>query len=281
MSNSSYSVLADEDLGLDDLYEDSGGQKKTEAPITHTNEDTEGIVELLSAVIREHEKEKDMKEMDDDNFQLPDSNDGSDPDKFSKEEEPQLFQQNIALIRSVMKRYITHSSDCEDSLDQMVESAAYFGFLKAVRSYRKSYAITGCKFSTWATTCMNNQIISDLKGHRRKNWRQSSLEDKVVKKGSSQDDISLKDTLVAPSNIEQEAYKSIVIDYLYIALGMLEPMDRDVITKLYGIGGDCKTQKEIGDIYHISQSAISTMKVRILGRLRAILMSRFGVTSAS
>ncbi len=281
MSDSSYIVLTDEDLGLDDLYDDSGGAEVPETP-EHPEDDTNGLVDLLTAVIREHENEKHLEEMSDDNFQLPDSNDGSDPDKFSREEEPVLFKENGGLIRAVMSRYITHGSDYEDSIDQMVESAAYFGFLKAVRSYHKSYAITGCKFSTWATTCMNNQIISDLKGHRRKSWKQTSLGDKVKnKKSDSADDICIQDTLVASSNIEQEAYQSIVIDYLYIALDMLEPIERDVITKLYGIGGICKTQKELGDIYHMSQSAISSMRIKILARLRVILMSRFGITSAS
>lgn len=276
-----YKVLTDEDLGLNDLYEETHSASSSSEP-KHNEEDTEGLVELLTAVIQEHKDEKINEEMKDDNFALPDSNDGSDPDRFTKEDEPRLFTENKGLIDFAINKFVVRDANAEDALEQIVESAAYFGFLKGVRSYRKSYEHSGCKFSTWVTTCMNNQIISDLKANRIKTWRQDSIDEKATQKGNKVDkDITIGDTLTDKTNVETQVYQSIVIDYLYIALDMLIPMERDVITKLYGIGGSAMTQKELGDVYHISQSAISTMKDKILGRLRAILMSQFGITSAT
>ena len=53
------------------------------------------------------------------------------------------------------------------------------------------------------------------------------------------------------------------------AVAELDPRERDLIELRYGLrGGEEMTQKEVADLLGISQSYISRLEKRILGRLR-------------
>ena len=57
----------------------------------------------------------------------------------------------------------------------------------------------------------------------------------------------------------------------------LEPRDRDIMILRYGLlGQEEKTQKEVADMLGISQSYISRLEKKIIGKMKKEIMSKTG-----
>ena len=82
------------------------------------------------------------------------------------------------------------------------------------------------------------------------------------------DVLSSEDDLVS-RDIEDESD----METLYAALSKLSPRERKIMDLRFGFsGGEELTQKEVADMLGISQSYISRLEKRIIGRLRKELV---------
>lgn len=159
---------------------------------------------------------------------------------------------NLRLVIYIAKKF----ENTDVPLDELI-SIGSLGLLKAVNSYKVERKT---KFATYATTCIENQILMYLR-HDRKWSSFSSLEAPVGIDDTGRE-LTLADIIADASSTEaSEVYENreAISDKLTDAINSLS--DRECFIFLYKLGG--KTQRDIESSLGISQSYVS----RILGKI--------------
>ena len=202
---------------------------------------------------------------------------GSDvlPSPLSKEEEDELTERliyndeeakgklvehNLRLVVYIAKRFESTGINIEDLI-----SIGTIGLIKGVNTFRKSKSI---KLATYASRCIENEILMFLrKNVNTKN--ELSIEEPLNVDWDGNElllsDILGTDADTVNKNIENEIEKSL----LFEAMSKLSEREQTIVKMRFGlINGKEKTQKEVADELHISQSYISRLEKKILERLK-------------
>ena len=171
-----------------------------------------------------------------------------------------LIERNLRLVAHIMKKYYTQTADQEDLI-----SIGTIGLIKAISSFD---AVRG-KLSTYASRCIDNELLMLLRS-RKKTAKEVSLYDPIGtdKEGN---EINLLDV------IEQE--QTDVTDQMELCENtgrlrillstVLNEREREIIYLRYGLlNGEEVTQREIGEMLHISRSYVSRIEKRALLKLR-------------
>lgn len=174
-----------------------------------------------------------------------------------------FIERNLRLAAYIANRFTDTGIDIEDLI-----SAGTIGLIKAVDTFDIDKNI---KFSTYASRCINNEILMYL----RKNFCNKNVAsiDEPIQSDSDGHKLSLSDTLgtdpdIVSRNIENEADKEI----LYSAIQKLSERERHIINLRYGIGTDEeKAQKEVAEILGITQPHVSRLERNIIEKLKNIL----------
>ena len=202
---------------------------------------------------------------------------GSDvlPAPLSREEESQLIQRlaqgdqsasgpliehNLRLVVYIARRFENTGINIEDLI-----SIGTIGLIKAVGTYQPAKKI---KLATYASRCIENEILM----HLRKTAGQKSEVpfDEPLSTDWNGNELLLSDVLGADSDLvvrpmEEDADRQVLAQ----ALATLNDREREIITLRFGLGGRREhTQKEVADRMGISQSYISRLEKRIIGRLK-------------
>lgn len=160
----------------------------------------------------------------------------------------------------IAKKYQNVDEDMEDLI-----SIGTIGLIKAISSFD---AVRG-KLSTYASRCIDNELLMLLRS-RKKTAKEVSLYDPIGtdKEGN---EINLLDV------IEQE--QTDVTDQMELCENtgrlrillstVLNEREREIIYLRYGLlNGEEVTQREIGEMLHISRSYVSRIEKRALLKLR-------------
>lgn len=171
-----------------------------------------------------------------------------------------LIERNLRLVAHIAKKYQNVDEDMEDLI-----SIGTIGLIKAISSFD---AVRG-KLSTYASRCIDNELLMLLRS-RKKTAREVSLYDPIGtdKEGN---EINLLDV------IEQE--QTDVTDQMELCENtgrlrillstVLNEREREIIYLRYGLlNGEEITQREIGEMLHISRSYVSRIEKRALLKLR-------------
>lgn len=138
-------------------------------------------------------------------------------------------------------------------------SVGSIGLLKAVKTYQKT---KGNSFSTYATRCIENEILMLFRNQKKYN-QDISLEEKIGtdKEGNS---ISLLDILSeqGEDNVTEAIEQKILLEKVVrVIKTKLEPREKEIIARRYGLFGFLpQTQKEVAAVYSISRSYISRIE---------------------
>ncbi len=144
-------------------------------------------------------------------------------------------------------------------------SIGTMGLIKAVNSFSPEKNI---KFATYASRCIENEILMYLR--KRSNRNVDISMDEALSTDSDGNELNLIDVLYADGsevseNIESESDRQMV----WQSLKCLSQRERSIMIMRFGLNGDEeKTQKEVADLIGISQSYISRLEKRILGKLK-------------
>ena len=203
------------------------------------------------------------------------------PPPLSRDEEQVIFlrlEQNDVEAKQIL---ITHNLRLVVYIARKFESTGYgvedlisigtIGLIKSVNTFCPS---RGIKLATYASRCIENEILMYLrKCQPLKN--EVSIEEPINTDwdgnelllsdilGSEEDSISYE--------LEQREERQLVRD----AVCNLAPRERELIELRYGMRtGKEMTQKEVADLLGISQSYISRLEKRILSSLRESLAGR-------
>lgn len=178
----------------------------------------------------------------------------------SQEARAILIERNLRLVVYLAKKFENAGVNVEDLI-----SIGTIGLIKAVNTFNADKNI---KLATYASRCIENEILMYL---RRNNKRKSEVSfDEPLNVDWDGNELLLSDILgtdgdIVCKNIEDEVDRKL----LSSAMKKLTPREKQIMEMRFGLGREKEmTQKEVADRMGISQSYISRLEKKIIGRLR-------------
>ncbi len=176
-----------------------------------------------------------------------------------------LIERNLRLVVYIARKFANTGIATEDLV-----SIGTIGLIKAVNSFDPCKRI---KLATYASRCIENEILMQLRRQSRLRWEVSF--DQLLNVDLDGNELLLADVCgtepdVVYRRIEEEAELSL----LRQALDRLSGRERRIVELRFGLrDGRERTQKQVADCLGISQSYISRLEKRIIRRLRRELAS--------
>lgn len=171
-----------------------------------------------------------------------------------------LIERNLRLVVYIAKKFESTGVGVEDLI-----SIGSIGLIKAINTFNPDKNI---KLATYASRCIENEILMYLR--KNSNRRIEISIDEPLNVDWDGNELLLSDILGTDSdviyqNIENEVDKEL----LNIALEKLSNREKTIMELRFGVkSGVSKTQKEVADMLGISQSYISRLEKRIIGKLK-------------
>jgi RNA polymerase sporulation-specific sigma factor len=202
------------------------------------------------------------------------SSDGALPPPLSAEEEKEalallgkdpsakktLIEHNLRLVVYIARKFDNAGSDVEDLI-----SVGTIGLIKAVNSFKADKNI---KLATYASRCIENEILMQLRRNVRRRCEVSLDEPLNVDYDGNEllmSDILGTDPDIVGKRLETETEKQLLMK----AISKLSGREKSIMALRFGLGGEEeKTQKEVADLLGISQSYISRLEKKIIVRLK-------------
>ena len=174
-----------------------------------------------------------------------------------------LIEHNLRLVVFIARRFENTGIQLEDLI-----SIGTIGLIKAVGTFDIEKKI---KLATYASRCIENEVLMFLRKTSKLKLEVSL--DEPLKTDWDGNELLLSDVLgTAADTVSQRIDVQIERDLLREALSRLGARERRIITLRFGLDGRPeRTQKEVADLLGISQSYISRLEKRILGRLQGEL----------
>ncbi len=180
--------------------------------------------------------------------------------------EEKLIEHNLRLVVYISKKFDNTGAGIEDLI-----SIGTIGLIKAVKTYKPDKKI---KLATYASKCIENEILM----HIRKNasHRGDVSIDEPLNTDWDGNELLLSDVLGTEENsVSENIEKTEEERMVREAVKGLCEREREIIELRYGLGGKREmTQKEVADKLGISQSYISRLEKKIIGRLKKQIVSK-------
>lgn len=171
-----------------------------------------------------------------------------------------LIERNLRLVVYIARKFENTGIDIED-----LTSIGTIGLIKAINTYNPSRNI---KLATYASRCIENEILMYLRKNSRAKSEVSFEEPLNVDWDGNElllSDILGTDSDIIQRNLEEETDKKLLVS----AMNKLSGREKRIMELRFGLNNHLeKTQKEVADMLGISQSYISRLEKRILGRLK-------------
>lgn len=160
-----------------------------------------------------------------------------------------LIEENLGLVNVIVKKYQNTNIDFWELFN-----VGAIGLIKAVDTFDQSKNIL---FSTYASKCIENAILSFLK--RNKKWNCYVRFYTPIYCNDSGRELTLEDILITN---EDDVFVNFELKCTYeeirYVLAKLSDRDRKVILLYFGFFDDyCYSQEEISNIIQVSQSFVS------------------------
>ena len=197
------------------------------------------------------------------------------PAPLSKQEEEEIFKKlkendgnakdilithNLRLVVYIAKRFESSGVGVEDLI-----SIGTIGLIKACNTFSPQKNI---KLATYASRCIENEILMYLRKAATKKHEMSI--DEPLKVDWDGNELLLSDILGTENDcvnkdIEDKAEWNVVLNFIE----KLEQREKEIMKMRFGmLDGTEHTQKEVADKIGISQSYISRLEKKIIGRLK-------------
>lgn len=171
-----------------------------------------------------------------------------------------LVEHNLRLVVYIARRFENTGTSLEDLI-----SIGTIGLMKAIGTYRMEKNI---KLATYASRCIENEILMHIR--KKSNQKAEVSLDEPINQDGDGNELLLSDILgTGEDEIFAPLEAAADLTALRQALGELPGRERELIGMRYGLDGQKElTQKEIAQKLGISQSYISRLEKKILGKLR-------------
>lgn len=171
-----------------------------------------------------------------------------------------LIERNLRLVVYIARRFENTGVNIEDLI-----SIGTIGLIKAVGTYRCDKNI---KLATYASRCIENEILMYLR--KNASQRNEVSLDEPLNTDWDGNELLLSDVLGTEADTVMRPIEADVDrELLDAAIDKLSDREREIIVLRFGLEGKReRTQKEVADLMGISQSYISRLEKRIIGRLK-------------
>ena len=174
-----------------------------------------------------------------------------------------LIEHNLRLVVFLAKKYENTGVDLEDLV-----SIGTIGLIKGIKTYKMDKNI---KLATYASRCVDNEILMFLRKNKRKRT-EVSFEDALVFDGDG-NELHLEDVIgtepdIVTKKLDEETDREMMLD----EIGKLKCRDKEIIMMRYGLKGyKEQTQKDVAELLGISQSYISRIEKKVISKLKRIV----------
>ncbi|MBQ2712145.1 MAG: RNA polymerase sporulation sigma factor SigE [Clostridia bacterium] len=171
-----------------------------------------------------------------------------------------LIEHNLRLVVYIARKFENTGVDTEDLI-----SIGSIGLIKAINSFSLDKKI---KLATYASRCIENEILMHLR--RISKLRAEVSFDEPLNVDYEGNELLLSDVLGTEGDIVyRDIERNAEHEVLKRTLGSLSEREQEIIELRYGLNGrQEKTQKEVADLMGISQSYISRLEKKIIGKMR-------------
>ena len=171
-----------------------------------------------------------------------------------------LVEHNLRLVVYIARRFDGDRTNLEDLI-----SIGTIGLMKAIGTYRADRNI---KLATYASRCIENEILMHLR--KIANQKAEVSLDEPINLDGEGNELLLSDILgTAEDDIQRPLEADAEAMVLRQALTELPQREQEIVSMRFGLDGRKElTQKEVAQKMGISQSYISRLEKRILGKLR-------------
>ncbi len=197
------------------------------------------------------------------------------PPPLSKEEEEEAFlllengdpkaknmliEHNLRLVVYIAKKFESTGIGIEDLV-----SIGTIGLIKAVNTFSPC---KGIKLATYASRCIENEILMFIR--KTQPLKSEVSIDEPLNVDWDGNELLLSDVLgtendVVNRGIEQDAERMVLNE----AVDRLGAREHKIMVLRFGLKGEKEhTQKEVADMIGISQSYISRLEKKIIGKLK-------------
>ncbi len=171
-----------------------------------------------------------------------------------------LIERNLRLVVYIARKFENTCVGIEDLI-----SIGTIGLIKAINTFNCEKNV---KLATYASRCIENEILMHL---RKSNASRGEISiDEPLNTDWDGNELVLSDILgsdgdTVHKNIDEEVDRQL----LSVAISKLSTRETRIMDLRFGLsGGEEKTQKEVAELLGISQSYISRLEKRIIGRLK-------------
>ena len=182
--------------------------------------------------------------------------------EYEDEAKSILIEHNLRLVVYIAKKFDNTGVGVEDLI-----SIGTIGLIKSINTFNPQKNI---KLATYASRCIENEILMYLRRNNKTKLEVSIDEPLNVDWDGNElllSDILGTDEDVIYRDIENDVERTL----LGRAIEKLSGRERMIIELRFGlntVNGEEKTQKEVADMLGISQSYISRLEKKIMGRLK-------------
>jgi len=172
-----------------------------------------------------------------------------------------LIERNLRLVVYIARKFENTGVNVEDLI-----SIGTIGLIKAINTFRLEKRI---KLATYASRCIENEILMYLRRNSRLKTEVSI--DEPLNVDWEGNELLLSDILGTEVDIiSREMEEEVDRELLGKALEKLSSREKKIVELRFGLycDGEEKTQKEVADLLGISQSYISRLEKKIIGRLK-------------
>ena len=177
-----------------------------------------------------------------------------------------LIEHNLRLVVYIAKRFENTGIGLEDLI-----SLGTIGLIKAINTFNAGKNI---KLATYASRCIENEILMYLR--KTSNQKTEVSFDEPLNTDWDGNELLLSDVLGTDEDevsrpLEDDADRQMLRE----SIDALSPREKCIIELRFGLNGKQElTQKEVAQKMGISQSYISRLEKRTIGRLRREMVKR-------
>ena len=174
-----------------------------------------------------------------------------------------LIEHNLRLVVFLAKKYENTGFDIEDLV-----SIGSIGLIKGINTYKVDKNI---KLATYVSRCISNEILMFLRKNKKKRM-EISLEE-TLNYDAEGNTLSLEDVLGTDEDLVANDYeKKIDMMFLQQELNNLTEREKLIMTLRYGLNNTEEyTQKEVASMLGISQSYISRIEKKVIGKIKTLV----------
>lgn len=171
-----------------------------------------------------------------------------------------LIEHNLRLVVYLARKFENTGVDEDDLV-----SIGTLGLIKAINSFKSEKNI---KLATYASRCIENEILMYLR--RAARLKSEVSFDEPLNTDFEGNELLLSDVLgTSAETVYGDVESSVERELLKDALKKLSEREQKIMFLRFGLnGGEEMTQKDVADLLGISQSYISRLEKKIIGRLK-------------